>query len=63
MENVRMHRETKLVTTENRINYLMSEPSHHTTVFHRNVYGYRNEENTDTYEQTCFFKSIIIRIK
>ena len=31
MENVRKHRDLKLVTTERRRNYLVSEPSYHTT--------------------------------
>ena len=31
MKNVRKHRNIKLVTTERRINYLVSEPSYHTT--------------------------------
>ena len=31
MENVRKHSDTKLVTTERRINYLVSEPNYHTT--------------------------------
>ena len=31
MENVRKHRDIKLVTTERRRNYLMSEPNYHTT--------------------------------
>ena len=33
MENVREHRDIKLVTTEMGRNYLMSEPSYHTTQF------------------------------
>ena len=31
MENVREHRDIKLVTTERKRNYLMSEPNYHTT--------------------------------
>ena len=31
MENVRKNRNIKLVTTERRKNYLVSEPNHHTT--------------------------------
>ena len=31
MENVRKHRDIKLVTTEKRRNYLVSEPNYHTT--------------------------------
>ena len=33
MENVRKHRAIKLVTTERRRNYLVSEPNYHTTKF------------------------------
>ena len=33
MENVRKHRDNKLVTTERRRNYLVSEPNYHTTTF------------------------------
>ena len=33
MENVRNHRDIKLVTTERRINYLVSEPNYHNTKF------------------------------
>ena len=31
MENVRKHRDIKLVTTERRRNYSVSEPNYHTT--------------------------------
>ena len=33
MENVRKHRDIKLVTTQIRRNYLVSEPNYHTTKF------------------------------
>ena len=33
IENVRKHRDIKLVTTERRRNYLVSEPNYHTTKF------------------------------
>ena len=33
MENVRKHKDIKLVTTERRRNYLVSEPHYHTTKF------------------------------
>ena len=33
IENVRKHRDIKLVTTERRRNYLVSEPSYHTKKF------------------------------
>ena len=35
MENVRKHRDIKLVTTERRRSYLVSEPNYHTTKFFR----------------------------
>ena len=33
MENLKKHRNIKLVTTERRRNYLLSEPNYHTTKF------------------------------
>ena len=33
MENLRKHRDIKLITTERRRTYLMLEPNHHTTKF------------------------------
>ena len=33
MKNVRKYRDIKLVTTERRRNYLVSEPNYHTTKF------------------------------
>ena len=33
MENMRKHRDIKLVTIERRRNYLLSEPNYHTTKF------------------------------
>ena len=33
IENVRKHRDIKLVTTDRRRNYLVSEPNYHTTKF------------------------------
>ena len=33
MDNVRKHRDTKLLTTERRRNYLVSEPNYQTTKF------------------------------
>ena len=33
IENVRKHRDKKLVSTERRRSYLVSEPSYHTTKF------------------------------
>ena len=49
MENVRKRRDFKLVTTERRRNYLVSEPNYHTTRSGRHISS-RNEENRDAYE-------------
>ena len=38
MENVRKYRYVKLVTTERRRNYLVSEPNYHTTKFLQKIY-------------------------
>ena len=39
MENVRKHRDIKLVTTDKRRNQLASELNYHTTIFFRKFYG------------------------
>ena len=38
MENVRKHRDIKLLTTESRRNFLVLEPNYHTTKFLQNIY-------------------------
>ena len=38
MKNVRKHRDIKLVTTEARRNYLVSEPNYHPTVSFLKIY-------------------------
>ena len=51
MEDVKNYRDTKLVTTEKRRNYLMLEPNYHTTkFFHRTSFSNRNEKNKNTFE-------------
>ena len=45
MENVRKHTDTKLVTTEKRRNYLVSETINYSTRFFT-----ENEENSNIYE-------------
>ena len=46
MENARKHRDIKLVKTERRRNYLVSEPNYHTTnFFYRKFISNRNEKN------------------
>ena len=50
-ENVRKHIDIKLVTTERRRNYLVSEPSYHTTQFFtENLFAREMKKNRDTYE-------------
>ena len=53
MENVRKHRDIKLVTTERRRNYLVPEPNYHTTKFfteHLLVIKMKKKKNRNTYE-------------
>ena len=45
MENMKKHRDTKLVTTEIRSNYLVSEPSYYTKMFYRKFISNGNEKN------------------
>ena len=47
MENVRKLRDIKLVTTERKRKYLVSEPNYHTyhKTFHRKFICNRNEKN------------------
>ena len=48
MENVRKHRDIQLVTTERRKNYLVSEPSYHTTnFFTENLLAIEMEKKTE----------------
>ena len=44
MENVRNHRDIKLVTTEERRIKLVSEPNYHTTIIFRKFVSDRNEK-------------------
>ena len=50
MENVRKHRDVKLVTTERRRNYLGSEPNYHTTKFFTEHLLAIKMKKADTYE-------------
>ena len=51
LENVRKQRDIKLVTTERRRNYLVSESNYHTTkFFHRTSVSSSNEKARNTYE-------------
>ena len=50
MENVRKYRDIKLVTTERKRNYLVSESLLYYKVFHRKLVGSRNEKNLNIHE-------------
>ena len=51
MENVRKHGDIKLVTTERRRNYLVSEPNYHTTKFFTQyLLATEMKKNADTFE-------------
>ena len=45
MENVRKHRDIKLVATGKRRNQLVSEPNYHSKMVFRGFVNIRNEEN------------------
>ena len=45
MENVRKHRDTKLVTTDKRRNYLVSEPNFHTAKFFAKSFKKRDKKS------------------
>ena len=48
MENVRKHRNIKLITTERRRNYLVSEPNYHTTkYFTENLLAIEMKKNSN----------------
>ena len=49
MENLRKHRDIKLVTTDKRRNQLVSEPNYHTMVF-RVFVSNRNEKDKSKIE-------------
>ena len=51
MENVRKYRDSKLVTTERRRSYLVSEPNFHSTKFFiEHLLAIKMKKNRDTYE-------------
>ena len=51
MENVKKHRYIKLVTTERRRNYLVSEPNYHTRKFFAEKFNNsRNDKNSNINE-------------
>ena len=64
-ENVIKHRDIKLVTTEKRKNYLVSEPNYHTAKFYtENLLAIEmKKKNIVIYEETCTFRTVNTRIK
>ena len=59
MENVRQHKNIKLVTTNKRINYLVSETNYHTKkYFFRKFISNRNEKNKIKNEQASISRFI-----
>ena len=51
MEDVRKYRDIKLVTTERRRNYLVSERNYHTTkIFTEHLLAIEMKKNRDAYE-------------
>ena len=51
IENVRKHRDIKLVATERRRNYLVSEPNYYTTKFFtEHLLAIELKKNRDTYK-------------
>ena len=50
-ENVRKHRDIKIVATETRRNYFVSEPNYYTTkIFSENLLAIEMKENTNIHE-------------
>ena len=64
MENVRKHRDIKLVTTERKSNYLVSEPNFYARTFFREhlLAIEMKKKNRDIYEQACLFRTFNTRI-
>ena len=64
IENVRKHRDIKLVTTEKRRNYLVLKPDFHTRKFFtENLLAIETEKTQNPYEKTCLFRNFNTRIK
>ena len=64
MENVRQHRDIKLVTTERRRNYLVSEPNYYTTnFFYRKFISNRNKKKQTLMNQPVHLGLSIIELK
>ena len=61
MENVRKHRDIKLVATDKKRRKLVSMRNYYTTMVVRKFFSNRNEENKSENEQTNIFRLFNIR--
>ena len=62
MENVRKHRDMKLVKTDKRRNYLVSEPNYHTTKwFSEGLLATEMTKNKSKNEQTSISRFVNIK--
>ena len=63
VENVKKHKDIKLVTTEKK-KYLVSDPNYPTTKFYtENLLAIEMKKKRDNFEQTCPLRTFNIRIK
>ena len=54
----------KTCKTRKKKNFLVPEPNYHAIkIFHKRLVGYRNDSNSNTYEQACLVRFINIRNK
>ena len=64
MENLRTHRDIKIVTAERKRNYLVSQQNYHTTKFFTEyLLAIEMKKHRNTYKQTCLFRTFNTRIK
>ena len=61
MENVRKHRDIKLVTTEARRNYLASEPNYHANFF-RTFISHRNKKTQIFVNKPVYLSLSILKL-
>ena len=62
MENAGKHRDIKLVTTERRSNFLVSERNYHTPKFlTEHLLATEMKKKINTYEKICLLSSIDVR--
>ena len=59
MENIITHRDVKIVKTERKRDYLVSEPNHHTTQFFtEKLLAKEKKKKQNTYEWTCLSREL-----